>query len=101
MVGAVVTPNWRRLSGATVFPYVFERTRSNTNRRIAEDRFAAWRDLSISVTVCAIDAPWACAISFSPLQNSSSRLMLVLCPSTATDRLVIDDFMASSFEHTC
>src|SRR5215831_12063547 len=76
----------------------------STNKRIADDRLFAlfcWRVVSISVTVCANVAPWACAISFSPLQNSSSRLMLVFCPPTITEQLMIRDFMASSFEHTC
>src|SRR5262245_28450321 len=68
---------------------------------MADDRFFCSRVVSISVTVFASDAPRACAISFSPLQNASSRLMLVLCPLTKTERLMIRDFMASPFEHIC
>src|SRR5215475_11474531 len=40
-------------------------------------------------------APWACAISFRLLQNASSRQMLVLCPSTIMERLMIVDFMVA------
>ena len=38
-------------------------------------------------------AAWACAIFFRSLQKASSRLTLVLCPSMATDRLMIKDFI--------
>lgn len=69
------------------------RTRSSTNRRIAEDRLPFWRVLSISATVFDNVACWASAISFRPLQNASSRLTLVLCPAITTERLTIEDFM--------
>jgi hypothetical protein len=42
-------------------PHFFERTRSSTNRRVAEDRFSPWRDFSISVTVCDTVTPWVLA----------------------------------------
>ena len=38
-------------------------------------------------------ASWAFAIFFRSLQKASSRLTLVLCPSMATDRLMIKDFI--------
>jgi hypothetical protein len=76
------------------------RTQSSTNRRIAEDRLGRWRDFSISVTVCDIVAPWACAISFRQLQNASSRQTLVLCPSTITERLTTLDFKMAPFEQS-
>lgn len=73
------------------------RTCSSTNRRIAEDRLPCSRALSISPTTFDSVAWWACAISFSPLQNASSRLMLVLCPSMTMERLTICDFMSPRF----
>ena len=50
-------------------------------RQKEEDRLPAWRDFSISVTVCATVAPWARAISCKVLQNASSRQTPVLRPS--------------------
>src|SRR5215475_15985887 len=35
----------------------------------------------------------ACAMSFRTVQNASSRLTLVLCPSITIDRLTIEDFI--------
>jgi len=72
------------------------RTRSSTNSRIAEDKLACSRVLSISVTIFDNVACWARAISFRPLQNASSRLTLVLCPSITTERLTTEDFMGVS-----
>src|SRR5581483_3003576 len=37
--------------------------------------------------------PWA--ISFSPFQNASSRLTLVLCPAMTIERLTTGDFIGS------
>ncbi len=39
------------------------------------------------------------AISFSPFQNSSSKLTLVLCRAMTTDRLMTVDFMVAPFVH--
>jgi hypothetical protein len=41
-------------------------------------------------------ACWARATSFRPLQNASSRLTLVLCPSIATKRFMTEDFVSMS-----
>src|SRR5262245_65884690 len=60
---------------------LFERTRSSTNRRTAEDRFPPLRDFSISVASCDTVTPWVCAISFRVVQNESSRVIWVLRPS--------------------
>ena len=69
---------------------------SRTNRRIAEERPPCRRILSISETVCDSVAPRAFAISFRPLQNASSRLTPVLCPSMVMERRTIADFMSGS-----
>jgi hypothetical protein len=62
------------------------RSRSSTNTRIAEERLLCWRDSSISATIFDSVTHWACAISFRPRQNASSRLMLVLCPPMTMER---------------
>ena len=36
--------------------------------------------------------------SFRQVQNASSRVMLVLCPPTMTERLMFADFMVAPFE---
>ena len=72
------------------------RTWSSTNRRIAEDRLPFLRFLSISATTFDSVASWAFAIFLRSLQNSFSRLTLVLCPAIATERLMTDDFMIVS-----
>ena len=72
------------------------RTRSSTNRRIAEDKLPPWRALSISATTFVKLACWPCAISFKPLQNASSKLTLVFCPLITIERLMTGDFMSVS-----
>ena len=62
-------------------------------RRIAEDKLPRSRVLSISVTIFDTGTPSVCAIFFRLLQNASSRLTLVLCPSITMERLMIADFM--------
>ena len=82
---------------ATLFRCVAgARTWSSTNRRIAEDRLPFLRFLSISATTFDSVASWAFAIFLRSLQNSFSRLTLVLCPAIATERLMTDDFMIVS-----
>jgi hypothetical protein len=66
---------------------------SSTKRRIAEDRLPRSRVLSISVTIFDTGTPSVRAIFFRLLQNASSRLTLVLCPSIMMERLTIADFM--------
>src|SRR5262249_1157300 len=69
------------------------RVRSSTNRRSAEERLPSFRFLSMSATIFDTVAHSACAMSFRTVQNASSRLTLVLCPSITIDRLTIEDFI--------
>jgi len=81
-------------SRSPLFPELIQ---SSTKRRIAEDRLLPrWRVLSISVIILDSVSSWATAISFRVSQNASSRLTLVICPSTATERLRIKDFTSVS-----
>jgi hypothetical protein len=66
---------------------------SNTNSRIAEDRFFCWRVLSIIVTIFDNVTPCLSAISFKLRQKVSSRLTLVLRPLMTSERLTAEDFM--------
>src|SRR5262245_36795688 len=47
----------------------------------------------MSATTFETVAHSACAMSFRTVQNASSRLTLVLCPSITIDRLTIEDFI--------
>src|SRR5262245_35796195 len=47
----------------------------------------------MSATIFDTVAHSACAMSFRTVQNASSRLTLVLCPSITIDRLTIEDFI--------
>jgi hypothetical protein len=87
------------LSGAAIAPggpQFFVNRPGRVRRRGSRKRGCTpgRRALSISLTVCDTDAPWACAISFRPLQNASSSVMLVLYPSMRMWRLMTADFMA-------
>src|SRR5262249_44765714 len=62
-------------------------------RRIGEERLPGSRVLSMSVTIFDTGTPSVRAIFFRLLQNASSRLTLVLCPSIMMERLTIADFM--------
>src|SRR6266566_9480363 len=77
------------VSGGTARPLKWSRT----NRRIAEDRLPCWRAVSISPTSSDSVTPRAAEISFIPVQNASSRLTLVLWPSTTIERFTTGDFM--------
>ena len=54
------------------------RVRSSTNRRTAEERLPTFRFPSMSATIFDTATHSACAMSFNVVQNSSSRLTLVL-----------------------
>ena len=69
------------------------RVRSSTNKRRAEERLPSFRFLSMSATTFDTVTHSACAMSFRTVQNASSRLTLVLCPSITIDRLTIEDFI--------
>jgi len=61
---------------------------------MAEDRLPSARPESIDATRSDKVARRLIAISFSPRQKASSRLMLVLCPAMTIERLMTADFIA-------
>jgi hypothetical protein len=66
---------------------------SSTKRRMAEDKLPCFRSLSIrDTTSCTVNRS-ARAMSFRLVQNASSRLTLVLCPSITTERFITGDFI--------
>src|SRR6516164_10188189 len=60
---------------------------------MADDRFPWRRSESIAATMSDKVRWRPPAISFSPAQNASSRLTLVLWPATTIERLTTGDFM--------
>src|SRR3954447_15763816 len=63
---------------------------------MADDRLLCCRSFSIAVTRAVGDMWRSCAISFSALQKSSSRLILVLWPVMRMERLTTGDFISAS-----
>src|SRR6266542_6329070 len=61
--------------------------------RSADERLVCCRSLSIAATSPDKVVRRLLAISFSPDQNASSRLTLVLWPATTMERLTTSDFM--------
>src|SRR5690242_12934725 len=61
---------------------------------MADDRFPLARSLSITETMFDKVRRRSAAISFSPFQNASSRLTLVLWPPMTIERLVTEDFIS-------
>src|SRR5208282_468553 len=61
---------------------------------MAEDRLPCGRPESMDATRSDRVARRLTAISFSPLQNASSRLTLVLWPAMTMERLTTGDFIA-------
>ena len=64
---------------------------SSTATRSADDRSPCSRFLAIELMSAETERPRAVASSRSACQNGSSRLMLVLCPDTTTERLGIGE----------
>jgi hypothetical protein len=64
---------------------------SSTNTRSADDRLPSTRLLAMEVRRADVVISRSAAISRSACQNGSSRLMLVLCPATFTERLRIGE----------
>ena len=69
---------------------------SSTNRWMAEERLLQRRSESMSPTMTDRFRSQSFAISLRPLQNASSRLMLVLWPAMTIDRFMTNDFMITS-----
>src|SRR4030088_2114692 len=63
---------------------------------MAEDRLPCCRSASTPATISDGFRSRSPAMSFRPLQNASSRLMLVLWPAITIERLRIEDFIASA-----
>src|SRR5438094_5826469 len=61
--------------------------------RMAEDRLPCCRSESMSATSSDKVMPRPPATSFSPFQNASSRLTLVLWPAITIERLTTGDFI--------
>src|SRR5690349_8330875 len=61
---------------------------------MADDRFPLARSLSITETMFDKVRRRSAAISFSPFQNASSRLTLVLWPPMTIERLATEDFIS-------
>ena len=59
---------------------------ASTNTRTADDRLPSTRLLAMELMSAAVVIPRSRAISRSACQNGSSRLTLVLCPDSTTDR---------------
>src|SRR5438067_9826915 len=62
---------------------------------MADDRMPCRRSESIVATKSDKVMSRPLAISFSPFQNASSRLTLVLWPAITIERLITGDFIAS------
>src|SRR3974390_1232715 len=60
---------------------------------MADDRLPCRRPESIDATRSDNVVCRPTAISFSPFQNASSRLTLVLCPAITIERLITGDFI--------
>src|SRR5215467_12141506 len=60
---------------------------------MADDRLPCCRSESIDATSSDNVMSRSPAISFSPFQNASSRLTLVLCPAITIERLTTGDFI--------
>src|SRR5262249_6946467 len=60
---------------------------------MADDRLPCRRSVSIVATRSESVRLRSPAICFSPCQNASSRLTLVLCPAITIDRLTTGDFI--------
>src|SRR5215216_7156928 len=67
----------------------------STNSRTADDRLPS-RSSSMRVIRAETLTRSRAAICLKQFQNSASRLMLVLCPRSITERLNILDFMAAT-----
>src|SRR6202035_3192775 len=63
---------------------------------MAEDRLPCRRSWSIAATMSDNVRSRFAAISFSPVQNASSKLTLVLCPAMTIERLTTGDFIGFS-----
>src|SRR6202030_2112362 len=63
---------------------------------MADDRLPCRRSWSIAATMSDNVRSRFAAISFSPVQNASSRLTLVLCPAITIERLTTGDFIGFS-----
>src|SRR4051812_9794221 len=68
---------------------------------MADDRLPRRRSASIEATSSESVRLRAVAISFSPLQNASSRLTLVLCPVITIERLTTGDFIRRLLNRFC
>src|ERR1700730_2896483 len=75
---------------------IWARYWSRTNRRRADDRLPWARSLSMADTISDKVRSRPDAISFSPFQNASSRLTLVLWPAITIERLTTGDFITPS-----
>src|SRR5688572_428205 len=60
---------------------------------MADERLPCWRSVSIVATRSDRVRLRSPAISFSPFQNASSRLTLVLWPAITMERLTTGDFI--------
>jgi hypothetical protein len=72
---------------------------SSTKRRIVEERLLCCRSTSMDETSVPTGVPRAVAISRSASQNSSSMLILVLCPAMTIDLFKTRDLRIPLMKH--